>query len=50
MKTEREDSLFEYINVLDRYRTIKEPLYEEDYYDDYEFISEDEKDDFDISL
>ena len=49
--TTREDSLFEYANVPDRYRTIKEHLYEDNYYDDYEYISEDEKEeDFDISL
>ena len=50
--TPREDSLFEYAKVPDRYRTIRELLYDEDYYDNYEYISEDEKDkdDFDISL
>ena len=52
MVWEREDSLFEYANVPDRYRTIKGPLYEDNYYDDYEFVSEDEKekDDYDMSL
>ncbi len=49
--TPREDSLFEYANVPDKYKTIREPLYEDNYYDDYEYISEDEKDDnFDMSL
>ena len=50
--TPREDSLFEYANVPDRYRTIKGPLYADNYYDDYEFVSEDEKekDDYDMSL
>lgn len=51
--TPREDSLFEYVNVPDRYKTIIEPLYEDNYYDDYEYISGDEKEegeDFDISL
>lgn len=49
--TPREDSLFEYANVPDKYKTIKESLYEVDYYDDYEYISEDEKaDDFDMTL
>ena len=49
--TPREDSLFEYANVPDKYKTIREPLYEDNYYDDYEYISEDEKEeDFDISL
>lgn len=49
----REDSLFEYANVTDRYKTIKEPSYEDNFYDDYEYISGDEKEegeDFDISL
>ena len=51
--TPREDSLFEYANVPDRYRTIRESLYEDNYYDDYDYISEDEinkDDDFEISL
>ena len=49
--TPREDSLFDYTNVPDKYRTIKEPLYEDNYYDDYECVSEDEKeDDFGINL
>lgn len=46
-----EYSLFEYANVPDKYKIIREPLYEDNYYDDYEYISEDEKEeDFDISL
>ena len=42
--TPREESLFDYAGVPDKYRTIRKPLYEEDYYDDYDYIYEDEKD------
>ena len=48
--TPREDSLFEYANVPDKYKTIKTPLYEEDYdyeYDDYE---EDKNKDDDMGM
>jgi len=41
--TPREESLFDYADVPDRYKTIRKPLYEEDYYDD-DYIYEDEKD------
>lgn len=46
--TPREDNLFDYANVLERYKTIRKPLCE----DDYEYISEDEKDkdDYEINL
>ena len=47
-----EDELFDYANVPDQYRTIRTPLYEEDY-DDYnyeEYEDEIDKHDFDISL
>ena len=49
--TPRKDRLFEYENVPDRYKTIRESLYEEDYYDDYRYILNEEiEDKFDISL
>ena len=45
------DELFDYANVPDQYRTIRTPLYDEDYNNDYEYISDEEKEDnFDISL
>ena len=50
--TPREDELFDYANVPEQYRTIRTPLYEEDY-DDYnyeEYEDEIDKHDFDISL
>lgn len=34
--TPREDELFDYSNVPDQYRTIRTPLYEEEYNEDYE--------------
>ena len=45
--TPKEDELFDYVNVLDQYRTFKTHLYEDDY-DDYD--DEVEKGYFDISL
>ena len=54
--TPREYELFDYANVPDQYRTIRTPLYEDEYgedYDDYdyeEYDDEIDKDDFDISL
>jgi len=54
--TPREDELFDYANVTDQYRTIRKPLYEveyeDNYYDDYGYISEDKKnkDDFEMNL
>ena len=50
--TPREDELFKYANVPNQYRTIRTPLYDEDYddYDYEEYEDEIDKDDFDISL
>ena len=45
--TPKEDELFDYVNVLDQYRTFKTHLYGDDY-DDYD--DEVEKGYFDISL
>lgn len=49
--TPREDELFDYANVPDKYRIIRTPLYEEEikedyeYYDDEEFENQIDKDD-----
>lgn len=54
--TPREDELFDYTNVPDEYKTIRTPLYEEEYQEDYndydyeEYDNEIDKDAFDISL
>lgn len=49
--TTKEDELFEYVNVPNQYRTIRTPLYDEDYEEDYdEYNVEIDKDDIDISL
>ncbi len=52
--TPREDELFDYANVPDQYRTIRTPLYEDEYekvYDYEEYDDEFDKDDnFEISM
>ena len=46
--TPREDELFEYANVPEQYRTIKAPLYEDEYEEDYgEFDYEEYNDEID---
>lgn len=43
--TPRENELFDYANVPDQYRTIRTPLYEDEYEEDYdEYDDEIEKD------
>ena len=53
--TPREDSLFEYANVPEQYRTIRTSLYEEEYEEDYDAYKEyddeiDKDDDLGMSL
>lgn len=53
--TPREDSLFEYANVPEQYRTIRTSLYEEEYKEDYDAYKEyddeiDKDDDLGMSL
>ena len=43
--TPREDELFEYANVPDQYRTIRTPLYDDEYEDNYNIYDYEEYDD-----
>ena len=49
--TPREDELFDYANVPDQYRTIRTPIYDEKYEEDYEeYDDKIDKNDFDMTL
>ena len=48
--TPREDELFDYANVPDQYRTIRTPLYDEEYDEDYEYEEYDDEIDKDDDM